>query len=62
MLPWPGGGGGGSGGSGMEAWPEGAELLAKSGAVLGVALFCKIPLFSLFFTAVSHCCGYGGPH
>lgn len=38
VLSWPSG----TGGGGMEAWPEATGLLAKSGAVLGVTLFCKI--------------------
>lgn len=51
VLSWPSG----TSGSGMEAWPEAAGLLAKSGAVLGVTLFCKIQPCNLisFFTVVS---------
>ncbi|XP_075884937.1 retinol dehydrogenase 12 [Nelusetta ayraudi] len=49
VLPWPGGTGG------MEAWPEAAGLLAKSGAVLGVTLFCVAVLRRWIAGGVCRC-------
>lgn len=55
VLSWPSG----TGGVGMEVWPEATGLLVKSGAVLGVTLFCKIQPRNLisFYCGVTEVAG-----